>query len=55
MERNGTQILKLVDAELFTAYLHTDDGAIFMRLIERSFGNDITTRTFDTVKKCAVA
>jgi len=28
---------------------------VFMTLLERSFGTDITTRTFDTVKKCAVA
>jgi len=26
-----------------------------MTLLERTFGKDITTRTLDTVKKCAVA
>jgi hypothetical protein len=25
---------------------------VFMRLIEKTFGQDLTTRTWDTVKKC---
>jgi hypothetical protein len=28
---------------------------VFMTLLERAFGREITTRTLDTVRKCAVA
>lgn len=30
-------------------------GPVFMTLIEKTFGTAATTRTWDTVKKCAVA
>jgi uncharacterized protein (DUF1697 family) len=39
----------------FTAYIPGDEGPVFMKLIERAFGTDVTTRTWDTVRKCAVA
>ena len=41
--------------EVFTAYLPTDKGPVFMQLIERAFGTDVTTRTLDTVARCAAA
>ena len=41
--------------EAFTAYFSSDKGPVFMTLIEKAFGKDVTTRTFDTVAKCAVA
>ena len=41
--------------EVFTAYLPTDKGPVFMRLIERAYGKEITTRTVDTVARCAAA
>ena len=41
--------------EAFTAYLPGDKGPVFMTLIEKAFGKDVTTRTLDTVAKCAVA
>ena len=28
---------------------------VFMTLIAKTFGKDVTTRTWDTVKKCAAA
>jgi hypothetical protein len=31
------------------------NGPVFMTLLERTFGKDITTRTLDTVQKCARA
>ncbi len=40
---------------VFTAYIPGDEGPVFMKLIERAFGTDVTTRTWDTVSKCAVA
>jgi hypothetical protein len=30
-------------------------GPAFMSLLERTFGNEITTRTLDTVRRCARA
>ena len=41
--------------EVFTAYMPTPKGPVFMALIERAFGKNVTTRTLETVAKCAVA
>lgn len=41
--------------EAYTAYLPGDKGPVFMNLIERAFGKEVTTRTLDTVAKCAAA
>jgi uncharacterized protein (DUF1697 family) len=54
-ERDGVRILKVDGAEVFTAYVPSEKGPVFMVLLERTFGVDITTRTFDTVRKCAAA
>ena len=55
IERDGAVILGMAGTEVFTAYLPCDKGPVFMSLLERTFGTDITTRTLDTVGKCAVA
>lgn len=55
IDRDGARILKLAGAEVFTAYVPGSKGPVFMILLERTFGSDITTRTIDTVKKCAYA
>ena len=55
IERDGARILKLAASEVFTAYEPSPKGPIFMALLERTFGKDITTRTWDTVRKCAWA
>lgn len=39
--------------EAFSAYLPSDEGPVFMRLIEQAFGKDVTTRTVETVVRCA--
>src|SRR6478735_7383253 len=44
IERDGATILKLAGAEVFTAYTVTAKGPVFMSLLERTFGKDITTR-----------
>ncbi|KQW37834.1 DUF1697 domain-containing protein [Rhizobacter sp. Root404] len=54
-ERDGARILKVCGGEVLSAYLPNDKGPVFMSLLERSFGKTITTRTFDTVRKCAQA
>ena len=55
IERDGASILKLAAAEVFSAYVPNEKGPEFMNLLERTFGKDITTRTFETVQKCARA
>jgi len=55
IESHGACILGMTDTEVFTAYLPSDKGPVFMTLIEKAFGTDITTRTWDTVRKCAQA
>jgi len=55
IERDGATILKLAGAEVFTAYTVTAKGPVFMSLLERAFGKDITTRTLATVQKCSLA
>jgi uncharacterized protein (DUF1697 family) len=55
VERDGASILGIAGTEVFSVYLPTDKGPVFMTLLERTFGKDITTRTLDTVKKCATA
>src|SRR6188508_3049559 len=54
IERDGARILLARGREVFTAYLPSDKGPVFMTLIEKAFGMDVTTRTLDTVRKCAV-
>jgi uncharacterized protein (DUF1697 family) len=55
MERDGARLLALRGRELYSAYLPTPKGAVFMTLIERTFGKGVTTRTWDTVTKVARA
>jgi uncharacterized protein (DUF1697 family) len=55
IERDGARVLKLVATEVFTAYEPSPKGPVFMTLLERTFGKDITTRTLATVEKCATA
>lgn len=55
LELDGAHILALQGQEVFTAYVPSSRGAVFMGLIEKTFGKDVTTRTWDTVRKCAAA
>ena len=49
------RILTANGCEAFTVYIPSPQGPVFMKLIEGTFGKDVTTRTWDTVKKCAKA
>jgi len=51
--REGASILKLTGSEVLAAYVPGPKGPVFMSLLERTFGKNITTRTLDTVRKCA--
>ena len=53
VELHGAQILAVKGGEVFSAYVATPKGPVFMSLIERTFGQDVTTRTWDTVRKVA--
>lgn len=50
---DGARILAVEGREVFTAYVPGPKGPVFMTLIEKTFGKDVTTRTWDTVKKVA--
>jgi uncharacterized protein (DUF1697 family) len=53
--QDTARILTAKGCEAFTAYVPSPQGPVFMKLIEATFGTDVTTRTWDTVKKCAKA
>jgi len=52
VEQDGARILAMTDADIFSAYVPSPKGPVFMTLIEKTFGKDVTTRTWDTVRKC---
>lgn len=54
-EADGVRILAVKGRDVFTAYVPHPRGPVFMRLIEKTFGANLTTRTWDTVKKCTAA
>lgn len=53
VELDGARILRAEGLEVFTAYVPSPRGAAFMVLIEKTFGKEVTTRTWDTVKRVA--
>jgi uncharacterized protein (DUF1697 family) len=53
VELDGARILSVKDREVFSAYVPSPKGPVFMTLIERTFGKELTTRTWDTVAKVA--
>jgi hypothetical protein len=38
---------------VFTDYVRSPKGPVFMTLIEKTFGKEATTRTWDTISKVA--
>jgi uncharacterized protein (DUF1697 family) len=53
--QDGATVLAVVGREVFTAYEPSPNGPVFMLLIEKTFGKDVTTRTWESVRKCAAA
>lgn len=51
----GARILATSGGEVFSVYEPNPRAPVFMALIEKTFGKDVTTRTWDTVRKCAMA
>jgi uncharacterized protein (DUF1697 family) len=52
IERKAEQAMA---SQLARTYVPGDRGPVFMTLIEDAFGKDVTTRTWETVRKCAAA
>jgi len=52
---DGAQIWTVRGREALSSYVRSDKGPVFMALIEKTFGKDVTTRTWDTVQKVARA
>ncbi|MFL5275881.1 MAG: hypothetical protein ACJ79T_05380, partial [Myxococcales bacterium] len=52
-ELDGARILAIDGRNIFSAYVSSPKGPVFMTLIEKTFGKDVTTRTWDTVRKVA--
>ena len=55
IELDGPRLLTLRGLELYSAYVPNPKGAAFMTLIEKTFGKDVTTRTWDTIARVARA
>jgi uncharacterized protein (DUF1697 family) len=55
IEQDGATILCRVGTEIFTAYVRNPRGPVFMTLLEKAYGSEITTRTLDTIRKCSLA
>lgn len=52
-EVDGARILAIDGRTVFSAYVPSPKGPVFMTLIEKTFGSELTTRTWDTVTKVA--
>jgi uncharacterized protein (DUF1697 family) len=50
---DGARILAVRGREAFSAYVPGPRGPAFMALIERTFGEEVTTRTWETVERVA--
>jgi hypothetical protein len=53
IELDDARILLVRGSEVLSAYVPGPKGPVFMTLIERTFGKDVTTRTWETVQKVA--
>jgi uncharacterized protein (DUF1697 family) len=51
MEVGGARILCMQQGEVFTSYVPSPRAAVFMTLIEKTLGKEVTTRTWETIKK----
>ena len=53
IEFEGASILAMRGGMIFSVYLANPQGPVFMTLIEKTFGKEVTTRTWETVAKAA--
>jgi uncharacterized protein (DUF1697 family) len=55
VELDDARILEVRGCEVLSAYVPSPRGAVFMTLIEKTFGVAVTTRSWGTVRKVAGA
>jgi uncharacterized protein (DUF1697 family) len=55
VERDRARVLAVAGRDIFTAYQPSPRGPVFMELIKELFGEQVTTRTWDTLKKVVAA
>ncbi len=55
MAQDQASVFCVLGREAFTAYVATDKGPVFMKLIEQVFGKAVITRTWETIVKCSKA
>ena len=55
ISRDQASILQRIGGEVLCVYVPNAKGPAFMALLEKTFGKAITTRTLDTVARCARA
>ncbi len=53
IQQDDARVLRLVGNTLFTVYVPSPKGPVFMTLIEKAVGKAQTTRTWQTVEKVA--
>lgn len=53
IELDGASIVAIQGREIFSTYLPSPRGPVFMSLLEKTFGKDVTTRTWETIRKVA--
>ena len=53
IEFEGARILAMQGGAIFSVYVPNPKGPVFMNLIEKTFGKEVTTRTWDTVARAA--
>ena len=53
IELEDSRILHRRGGEVFTVYVPSPGGSVFMTLIEKTLGKNVTTRTWETVMKVA--
>jgi uncharacterized protein (DUF1697 family) len=51
IERDEARILHATRDEVYTAYVPTPRGGGFMKVIEDAYGQEVTTRTWGTIRK----
>lgn len=53
VELHDARILAVQGSEVLSAYVPSPKGPVFMTLIEKTFGKEVTTRTWETIQKVA--
>ncbi len=55
IERGDVRILVMYGSDILSAYLPNPRGGTVLQLIEKAYGSHVTTRTWETVRRCAKA